>query len=144
MIFIWLLLFLIVLIIFIWILNDRKYNNYESVSASYDSWTKDRLLETLWGEHIHLGYYDNSFRKEDFRKAKIDFVHKLVHWSGMNNLPKGSRIIDIGCGMSGLAGTVETHRPYFGSWVNYRLKNYDYSNMDPTNFNSRIDNVEYL
>ncbi len=92
---------LIALIIFIWISTHRKYNTSQSVSASYDSWTNNRLLEELWGEHIHLGYYNNNQKKQDFRKAKIDFVHKLVFWSGLHKLPKGSSIIDIGCGIGG-------------------------------------------
>lgn len=57
---------------------------------------------------------------------------------------KNAIFIDIGCGMSGLAGTVETDRPYFGSWTNYRIKDYDYSKIDPTNFNIQMDNVKYL
>lgn len=57
---------------------------------------------------------------------------------------KNAIFIDIGCGMSGLAGTVETDRPYFGSWINYRIKNYDYSKVDPTNFNMKRDNVKML
>lgn len=57
---------------------------------------------------------------------------------------KKALFIDIGCGMSGLAGSVETHRPYFGSWTNYRIKNYNYSNVDPTNFNLNVDNVKIL
>ena len=57
---------------------------------------------------------------------------------------KDAIFIDIGCGMSGLAGTVETDRPYFGSWINYRIQNYDYSNIDPTNFNRDRDNVKIL
>lgn len=57
---------------------------------------------------------------------------------------KNALFIDIGCGMSGLAGTVETDRPYFGSWINYRMKNFDYSKVDPTNFNINRDNVKFL
>ncbi len=57
---------------------------------------------------------------------------------------KNAIFIDIGCGMSGLAGTVETDRPYFGSWTNYRIKEYDYSKVDPTNFNVSRDNVIFL
>ena len=57
---------------------------------------------------------------------------------------KNALFIDIGCGMSGLAGTVETDRPYFGNWINYRLKNYDYSHVDPTNFNYCRDNPKNL
>ena len=57
---------------------------------------------------------------------------------------KNAVFIDIGCGMSGLAGTVETNRPYFGSWTNYRITGYNYSKMDPTNFNPKRDNLKYL
>ncbi len=89
------------LAILLWLFNNRKYKSSDSVSSAYDAWTNDRLLEELWGEHIHLGYYSKSFKKQDFRQAKIDFVHQLVHWSGLHNLPKGSRIIDIGCGIGG-------------------------------------------
>ena len=43
------------------------------------------------------------FRRKniDFRKAKIQFVHELVKWSGLDKLPKGSRILDVGCGIGG-------------------------------------------
>ncbi len=84
-----------------WIRKNRKYVSVNSVASSYDSWTNDRLLENLWGEHIHLGFYEKPRLKKDFRKAKIDFVHELVKWSGLNKLPKGSRILDVGCGIGG-------------------------------------------
>ena len=84
-----------------WLRKSRKYESVNSVASSYDAWTNDRLLENLWGEHIHLGFYEKSRMKKDFRKAKVDFVHELVHWSGLNKLPKGSRILDVGCGIGG-------------------------------------------
>ena len=86
-----------------WFKKSRKYESIDSVASSYDSWTNDRLLENLWGDHIHLGFYEKPRLKKDFRKAKIDFVHELVHWSGLNNLPKGSRVLDVGCGIGGSA-----------------------------------------
>tara|TARA_Y100001968_G_scaffold132178_1_gene120640 strand:- start:11589 stop:12524 length:936 start_codon:yes stop_codon:yes gene_type:complete len=89
------------LLFWIWVKNDRSYSSNKSVSEAYDNWTNDLLLERLWGEHIHLGYYQNTSKKTDFRKAKIDFVHQLVHWSGLDKLPKGSRVLDVGCGIGG-------------------------------------------
>ena len=86
-----------------WLRKSRKYESVNSVASSYDAWTNDRLLENLWGEHIHLGFYEKPRLKKDFRKAKIDFVHELVHWSGMNKLPQGSRVLDVGCGIGGSA-----------------------------------------
>ena len=41
-----------------WLMKSRKYESVNSVASSYDSWTNDRLLETLWVEHIHLGLYE--------------------------------------------------------------------------------------
>ena len=70
------------LIIIIWSFNPRKYKSSRTVSSSYDAWTNDKLLEKLWGEHIHLGYYSQSSTSTDFKQAKIDFVHHLVRWSG--------------------------------------------------------------
>tara|TARA_Y100001968_G_scaffold233608_1_gene216586 strand:- start:1736 stop:2671 length:936 start_codon:yes stop_codon:yes gene_type:complete len=87
----------------IWLLSDRRYNSSESVAKSYDGWTNDNLLERLWGEHIHLGYYNYPYSKIDFRKAKIQLVHQLVQWSGLDSLPRGSRVLDIGCGIGGSA-----------------------------------------
>ena len=102
----WILIFIFsVLFLFIlstlWFKKSRKYESDSSVASSYDSWTNDRLLENLWGEHIHLGFYEKPRLKKDFRQAKIDFVHELVHWSGLNKLPKGSRVLDVGCGIGG-------------------------------------------
>ena len=84
-----------------WLRKSRKYVSVNSVASSYDSWTNDRLLENLWGDHIHLGFYEKPRIKKDFRKAKVDFVHELVRWSGLDKLPKGSRILDVGCGIGG-------------------------------------------
>ncbi len=94
---------LIFILCAIWSSNDRKYSSKESVAKSYDSWTNDYLLERLWGDHIHLGYYNYPYYNTDFRKAKIEFVHQLVRWSGLDRLPRGSRILDIGCGIGGSA-----------------------------------------
>jgi len=85
----------------IWRINARKYISSGTVASAYDAWTKDKLLERLWGEHIHLGFYPLEKKNIDFRKAKVQFVHELVMWSGLDKLPKGSRILDVGCGIGG-------------------------------------------
>ena len=85
----------------LWRFNPRKYISSGTVASAYDSWTEDKLLERLWGEHIHLGFYPQVQKGIDFREAKVKFVHELVNWSGLDNLPKGSRILDVGCGIGG-------------------------------------------
>ena len=95
-----LVLFLIALS-FLWRINARKYISSGTVASAYDAWTQDKLLERLWGEHIHLGFYSSGKKNIDFRNAKVQFVHELVQWSGLDKLPKGSRILDVGCGIGG-------------------------------------------
>ena len=52
-----LLVLLFLLLSIIWRINARKYISSGTVASAYDAWTKDKLLERLWGEHIHLGFY---------------------------------------------------------------------------------------
>ncbi len=84
----------------LWRINTRKYISSRTVAKAYDSWTQDKLLERLWGEHIHLGFYPLN-KNIDFREAKVQFVHELVSWSGLDKLPRGSRVLDVGCGIGG-------------------------------------------
>lgn len=51
--------------------------------------------------------------------------------------------IDIGSGMSALAGTTTKKRPYSAGWTNFRIKNYDYSKMDKMDFGEH-ENIKYL
>jgi MPBQ/MSBQ methyltransferase len=86
-----------------WQRRSRAYLSPASVAAAYDRWTDDRLLERLWGEHVHLGHYGDPPGPRDFRAAKAAFVHELVRWSGLDRLPPGSRVLDVGCGIGGSA-----------------------------------------
>ena len=85
----------------LWYLLPRRFAGVGSVAAAYDRWTNDQLLERLWGEHIHLGYYGLPPRRRDFRQAKADFGEALAQWSGLDQLPPGSRVLDVGCGIGG-------------------------------------------
>ncbi|MED5384549.1 MAG: methyltransferase domain-containing protein [Cyanobacteriota bacterium] len=87
----------------LWVRRDRRYQSSESVAEAYDAWTDDRLLERLWGEHVHLGHYGDPPAACDFRCAKEAFVHELVRWSGLDQLPAGSTVLDVGCGIGGSA-----------------------------------------
>jgi MPBQ/MSBQ methyltransferase len=86
-----------------WFGSARRFRGTQSVAEAYDRWTDDALLERLWGDHVHLGHYGDPPRPRDFRKAKVDFVHELVRWSGLDRLPPGSTVLDVGCGIGGSA-----------------------------------------
>jgi MPBQ/MSBQ methyltransferase len=94
---------LLLLGVLVWLRRNRTFHSTASVADAYDRWTDDQLLERLWGEHVHLGHYGNLPRRRDFRAAKSDFVHELVRWSGLDQLPPGSRVLDVGCGIGGSA-----------------------------------------
>ena len=64
-------------LLILWFVKNRKFETTDSVSDAYDTWTNDRILEKLWGEHIHLGYYHDQTNLGDFREAKATFVHEL-------------------------------------------------------------------
>ena len=87
----------------LWLQRNRRYQDTASVAEAYDRWTQDRLLERLWGEHVHLGHYGTPPCRRDFRAAKEEFVHELVRWSGLDQLPPGSSVLDVGCGIGGSA-----------------------------------------
>ena len=38
--------------------------------------------------------------------------------------------MDVGAGIDNIAGCINIRRPYAGDWTNYRIKDYDYSNID--------------
>jgi len=59
--------------------------------------------------------------------SKLAIAHRFKHI-------KNAVFIDIGCGLSALSGTTSVERPYFGSWINYRLRHWDYSDVDPIDF----------
>ena len=96
-------LFLILLTVGIalYLLTARRYQSSDSVANSYDEWTEDGILEFYWGEHIHLGHYGSPPHKKDFLTAKIDFVHEMVKWGGLDKLPRGTTLLDVGCGIGG-------------------------------------------
>ncbi|MGK7950700.1 MAG: methyltransferase domain-containing protein [Xenococcaceae cyanobacterium] len=85
----------------LYLYTARKYQSSDSVANSYDQWTEDGILEYYWGEHIHLGHYGSPVEKKDFIAAKIDFVHEMARWGGIDKLPPGTTLLDVGCGIGG-------------------------------------------
>ncbi|MFM9266163.1 methyltransferase domain-containing protein [Tychonema sp. BBK16] len=85
----------------LYLATPRSYESSNSVANSYDEWTEDGILEFYWGEHIHLGHYGSPPQRKDFLLAKSDFVHEMVNWGGLDKLPAGTTVLDVGCGIGG-------------------------------------------
>ncbi len=92
---------LMTLLLALYLITARTYQSSNSVANSYDEWTEDGILEFYWGEHIHLGHYGSPPQRKDFLAAKSDFVHEMVRWGGLDKLPRGTTVLDVGCGIGG-------------------------------------------
>jgi MPBQ/MSBQ methyltransferase len=88
---------------------DRPSRTYEegSVAREYDAWTQDGILEYYWGEHIHLGYYNEEemaagYKKKNFIQAKYDFVDEMMKLGGISAVDDANaKVLDVGCGVGG-------------------------------------------
>lgn len=92
---------LLAIAIAVYLITPRPYQSSNSVANSYDDWTEDGILEFYWGEHIHLGHYGSPPQRKDFLAAKSDFVREMVRWGGLDGLPPGTTVLDVGCGIGG-------------------------------------------
>lgn len=76
-------------------LNDRIRAFYDRSSA---------LWESVWGEHMHHGYYPSgpgrSNGHHDPRAAQAQLIDELLRFG---RVEKASQILDLGCGVGGSA-----------------------------------------
>jgi tocopherol O-methyltransferase len=56
-----------------------------------------RFYRMLWGEHLHHGYWENG---ESIKRAQIRLMEQLAETA---RIPRGARVLDIGCGLGGSA-----------------------------------------
>lgn len=113
-------------------LGIESFTDYISVPERYASNEPEQVLEQI-----------SPFIKNS--KAKIFLfgigISKLAIAPLFKKI-KQATFIDIGSGMSALAGFASIDRPYHGSWINYRIKHYDYKNIDI--MDSDLRNVRFL
>eukprot|EP00798_Chlamydomonas_sp_ICE-L_P025438 gene25438-11098_t len=91
--------------------GSRKYDG--NVGEEYDAWTDEGVLEYYWGDHIHLGVYNEEerakgYKKKDFKLAKLDFVDDMLKFSDSTNPAK---VLDVGCGFGGSSRHIASKNP---------------------------------
>ena len=69
-------------------------DHYDRLSALYSA---------LWGDHIHHGYWEGG---ESPAAAQTKLVARLAERAGV---PRGARVLDIGCGLGGSALWLARH-----------------------------------
>ncbi len=75
---------------------------YQDIREFYDA--SSGLWESIWGEHMHHGYYGkNGNYRLDRRQAQIELIEELLLWAGYEpkNANAPHNIIDVGCGIGG-------------------------------------------
>jgi len=55
--------------------------------------------------------------------SKSGILHKFKEY-------KNAVYMDVGASIDAIAGCINVNRPFVGDWTNYRLKDFDYSNID--------------
>lgn len=82
----------------------------DTVGKEYDAWTEEGILEYYWGDHIHLGYYNDEDRRavtipwksgKVFKETKYRFIDEMYKWSGVEEAGKPAKVLDVGCGIGG-------------------------------------------
>ena len=76
-------------------------NNLErDIREFYDA--SSGLWESIWGEHMHHGYYGrNGNYKLERRQAQIELIEELLLWADCTQDNPPQNIIDVGCGIGG-------------------------------------------
>ena len=73
---------------------------YQDIRKFYDA--SSGLWESIWGEHMHHGYYGkNGNYKLDRRQAQIELIEELLLWADCSKDNPPQNIIDVGCGIGG-------------------------------------------
>lgn len=111
------------------------FTDYICVPERFTCDNTDEIIESI---HPYIKQSKAKIFLFGIGIGKLAIAH---HFKKINN----AIFIDVGCGISALAGTTSIERPYFGSWTNYRLQNWDYSNMDPIDFHDTPTlNIKHL
>ena len=79
--------------------------------------------------------YVENFVSEQLKKSNSDIFLLGIGHAKSGVLHKFKKytdavFMDVGAGIDMIAGCINIKRPFAGSWVNYRIEGYDYTNVD--------------
>ena len=101
-------------------LGIEKFQDYIEVPEKYSADNipelEKKIGESLSGSKSKVFIFGIGI-------AKLGVAHKFKNYHT-------ATYIDVGCGISALAGTTSLERPYFGGWTNFIIDGYDYSKVD--------------
>lgn len=68
----------------------------EGIARFYDE--SSGLWESMWGEHMHHGYYPKGGPTKSNLEAQIDMIDESLRWAGID---QATEMVDVGCGIGG-------------------------------------------
>lgn len=68
----------------------------EGIAALYDE--SSGLWESMWGEHMHHGFYPKGSPPKSNQQAQIDMIEEVLSFAGVDKVDK---MVDVGCGIGG-------------------------------------------
>ena len=58
----------------------------EGIANFYDE--SSGLWESMWGEHMHHGYYPKGAAPKSNQEAQIDMIEEVLSWAGVTEASK--------------------------------------------------------
>tara|TARA_Y100000361_G_C11157816_1_gene345340 strand:+ start:1541 stop:2401 length:861 start_codon:yes stop_codon:yes gene_type:complete len=101
-------------------LNLDKFNDYIHFPQKFACDDID-LVEEFVGEQLKTSNSDIFLLGIGHAKSAI--LHRFKKYTN-------AIFLDVGAGIDMIAGSINFLRPYAGDWINYRIQDYDYSNID--------------
>ena len=97
-----------------------KYNDYIHFPQKY-ACDDINVVEEFVGKQLKESNSDIFLLGIGHSKSAI--LHRFKKYTN-------AVFMDVGAGIDNIAGCINIKRPYAGDWTNYRIKDYDYSNID--------------
>lgn len=101
-------------------LGVEKFHNYVHIPQKFAC---DNLSERLIELKANIQRLPCDLYLMGIGHLKSGVISELSKYSN-------SIFLDVGSGIDALAGIIDRERPYFGNWINFRSRTYDYSNLD--------------
>jgi hypothetical protein len=101
-------------------LGIEKFNDYINIPQRFAA-DDVHSLEKIVSEQ--LANSNSAIFLVGIGHVKSILLHRFKKY-------KQAVYVDVGSGIDAIAGTINIQRPYLGKWINFRIKNYDYSVID--------------
>lgn len=80
------------------------------IAGFYDSLSG--LWESVWGEHLHHGYYEanaKGLNLDAHKAAQVKMIDAVLDWATLQMHPK--KVLDVGCGIGGASRHIARRYP---------------------------------